>query len=105
MSPGSCTSPPGKHVVSVPISATSISAVWRDTPRDGIEPTYSLLGRATDRMDLRIKTENGVIQAVHLTQQLGQYQAMMRFDPAVQRLGQRLPLTAQAAFRYSGPWP
>jgi len=47
--------------------------------------------RATDLLDLRIKTGNGVIQAVDLTQQLGQPKAMRRFDPPVQRFGQWFP--------------
>jgi hypothetical protein len=56
-------------------------------PRDGSEQAHRLFKRAIDRLDLRIKAGDGLIQSIDLTQQLGQHKAMMRFDPPVQRLG------------------
>jgi hypothetical protein len=70
--------------------------------RNRIQQVHDFFKRATDGLNLGIKADNGLVEAIDLTQQLRQHKAMMRFHLAFQGLRQLVPFAAQAAFGQLG---
>ena len=52
-------------------------------PRNGIQQANRGFKRGADLLDLGLEASTRLVEAVDLTSQLGQHQAMMGFDAAV----------------------